>query len=39
VLVAGQPLDPSKYDLSRGMLRMRFPNSVEPVQVLVRFAR
>ena len=39
VLVGGQALDPSRYDFSGGLLRMRFPNSVEPVRVQVRFAR
>jgi hypothetical protein len=39
VLVGGQPLDPSKYDFSGGMLRARFPNSVEPVAVEVRLAK
>jgi hypothetical protein len=39
VLVGGKPLDPSKYDFSGGMLRARFPNSVEPVAVEVRLAK
>jgi hypothetical protein len=39
VLVSGQPLDPSSYDYSAGLLRLRFPNSVEPVPVEVRFAK
>lgn len=39
VLVGGKPLDPSKYDYSGGMLRVRFPNSVEPVTVDVRLAK
>ncbi len=39
VLVAGQALHPSNYDFSGGLLRVRFPNSVEPVQVEVRLAK
>ena len=39
VLVGGQPLDLSRYDFSGGLLRVHFPNSVEPVRVQVRFAR
>jgi hypothetical protein len=39
VLVGGQRLNPSKYDFSAGMLRVRFPNSVEPVPVEVRLAK
>jgi hypothetical protein len=39
VLVGGQALDPSKYEFSGGMLQVRFPNSVEPVQVEVRLAK
>jgi hypothetical protein len=39
VLVGGKPLDRSKYDYSGGMLRVRFPNSVEPVTVDVRLAK
>jgi hypothetical protein len=39
VLVDGKPLDASKYDYSGGLLRMRFPNSVEPVTVNVLFAK
>jgi hypothetical protein len=39
ILVAGQVLDPSKYSFSEGMLRVRFSNSVEPVQVEVRIAK
>ena len=35
----GQALDPSKYEFSGGMLQVRFPNSVEPVQVEVRLAK
>ena len=39
VLVDGKLLDPSKYDYSAGLLRVRFLNSVEPVPVEVRVAR
>ena len=39
VLVGGKPLDPSKYDYSAGLLRVRFPNSVEPVTVNVLLAK
>jgi hypothetical protein len=39
VLVGGQPLNPPNYDFSGGMLRVRFPNSVEPVPVEVRLAK
>jgi hypothetical protein len=39
VLVGGQPLDPSKFDFSSGMLRVRFPNSAEPVTVEVRLTK
>ena len=39
VLVGGQPLDPSKFDFSSGMLRVRFPNSAEPVAVEVRLTK
>jgi hypothetical protein len=39
ILFAGQVLDPSKYSFSDGMLRVRFSNSVEPVQVEVRIAK
>ena len=39
VLVDGKPLDPSKYDYSGGLLRVRFPNSVEPVTVNVLLAK
>ena len=39
VLVDGKPLDPTKYDYSGGLLRVRFPNSVEPAIVNVRFSK
>jgi hypothetical protein len=39
VLVDGKPLDPSKYDYSGGLLRVRFPNSVDPVTVNVLLAK
>ena len=39
ILVAGKPLGVSQYDYSQGMLRLRFPNSVEPIQIQVRFSR
>jgi hypothetical protein len=39
VLVGGQPLDASKFDFSAGMLRVRFPNSAEPVAVEVRLTK
>lgn len=39
VLVGGQPPDGSKFDFSGGMLRVRFPNSVEPVSVEVRLEK
>jgi hypothetical protein len=32
-------IETSRYDISGGMLRIRFPNSVEPVQVEVRLAK
>ncbi len=37
VLVAGKPLEVSQYDFSKGTVRMRFPNSAEPVLIQVRF--
>ena len=39
VLVSGQPLDGSKFDFSGGILRVRFPNSVEPASVEVRLVK
>lgn len=39
VLVDGKPLEPSKYDYSAGLVRVRFANSVEPVTVNVLFAK
>ena len=36
VAAGGQILDPSKYDYSAGLLRVRFPNSAEPVSIEVR---
>ncbi len=39
VKVGGQPLDQSQYDYSGGVLRIRFPNSTEPVPVEVRLAK
>ncbi len=39
VLVGGQALDASKFDFSSGMLRVRFPNSAEPVTVEVRLTK
>jgi hypothetical protein len=39
VTVGGQPLDSSKYDYSGGLLKVRFPNSSEPVAVEVQLAK
>jgi hypothetical protein len=39
VLVGGNPLDASQYDYQAGLLRLRFPNAVEPVQVKVLFRK
>jgi hypothetical protein len=39
VLLAGKPAEKSQYDFSDGTLRLRFPNSVEPIEVEVRFPR
>lgn len=38
VLVAGKPLESSKYDFSAGLLRLHFANSVDPVTIEVRLA-
>jgi len=38
ILVGGTPLQPSNYDYTQGTLRLRFPNSVAPVPVVVRLA-
>lgn len=37
VLVNGKPLDASQYDYRDGLLRLRFPNSAEPIPIAVRF--
>jgi hypothetical protein len=39
VLIDGKPLDLSQYDYREGLLRLRFPNSAEPVPVIVHFRR
>jgi hypothetical protein len=39
VLVGGHPLDPPAFDYSGGMLRVRFPNSAEPIAVEIRLAK
>ena len=39
VLLGGKPLDPSQYDYSGGLLRLRFVNSVEPVTVSIRLSK
>jgi hypothetical protein len=39
VRVGSQSLDPSKYDYSAGLLRLRFPNSADPVPVTIRLAK
>ena len=39
VQVGGKPLDASQYDYQAGLLRLRFPNAVEPVQVKVFFRK
>ena len=39
VRLGGQALDASRYDYSGHLLRLRFPNSVEPVAVEVRLAK
>ena len=38
VLVSGQPLDASQYDYAQRLLRLRFPNSPEPIAIEVRLA-
>jgi len=37
VLIGGKKLEASRYDFSQGTVRLRFPNSPEPVSVEVRF--
>ncbi len=39
VTLAGKPLETSQYDYSQGVLRLRFPNTVEPATVAVTFAK
>jgi hypothetical protein len=39
VRIDGQPLDPSKYDYSGGLLRARFPNSAESLSIEVRLVK
>jgi len=38
VKVGGERLDPSKYDYTGRLLRIRFPNSAQPVSIEVRLA-
>ena len=39
VLVGGRVADSTQYDYSMGTLRLRFPNSTDPVAVEIRLAR
>jgi hypothetical protein len=39
VLVGGQPLDHSQYDYQAGLLRLGFPNAVEPIPIRIRFRK
>jgi hypothetical protein len=39
VLVDGRPLAASQYGYQEGLLRLHFPNAVEPIPVMVRFRR
>lgn len=39
ILVNGKPLGHKDYEISRGTLRVRFPNSAQPVPVEVDFTR
>ena len=39
VLVGGRVADSTQYDYSMGTLRLRFPNSTDPVPVEIRLAR
>ena len=37
ILIGGKAVEASAYDFSRGTVRLRFPNSVDPVSIEVRF--
>jgi hypothetical protein len=39
ILVGGKPLDAAKYDYQAGLLRLRFPNTAEPIPITVLFRR
>jgi hypothetical protein len=39
VLVGGKPLEPSQYDFAQGVVRLHFPNSVEPETIEVTFKK
>ena len=39
VTIGGQPLDPARYDYTAGVLRLHFPNAVDPVKIEVRLAK
>jgi hypothetical protein len=39
VLAGGKPLEPSQYDFASGLVRLRFPNKVEPETIEVTFKK
>jgi hypothetical protein len=39
VLAGGKPLEPSQYDFASGVMRLRFPNRVEPEMIEVTFKK